>query len=253
MIVYAHRGANRELPENTLEAFRLAIDLGADALETDVHVTRDGAVVVHHDATGARTSNVGVALATLTLADVRRWNLSFGFRAPDGQGLVNATFRVPTFDELLEAFPGVRLNVDIKPDDARAARAVVDVVRRHRAEPRVLLTSFHDRVVTAVRASGYRGETGLARNEVLRLLAAPPGTPRLLLPNGDRAQLPLRMGPVELVRPSFVRRLQRLGYAVDFWVVNDPSDARRAQEAEADGIMTDDPRRIVEAVVRASA
>lgn len=245
MIVYAHRGANRELPENTIEAFRLALELGVDALETDVHLTRDGAVVVHHDATGARTSNVRAPIDSLSLADVRRWNLGFGFRAQSGEGLVNATFRVPTFEELLDTFPGVRLNVDIKPESPAATSAVVDVVRRHRAEERVLLTSFHDSVVAMVREIGYRGETGLARNEVLRLLAAPPGTPRFLLPSGDRAQLPLRMGPVELVRPSFVRRLQRLGYKVDFWVVNDPADAARAREAEADGIMTDDPRRIV--------
>lgn len=244
MILFAHRGANVELPENTIEAFRLALELGAAALETDVHVTRDGAVVVHHDPTGARTANVREPISTLKLADVRRWNLGFGFRAASGEGLVNATFRIPTLDELLEAFPGVRLNVDIKPDAPSAPRAVIDVVRRHGAEGRVLLTSFHDSVVGAVREMGYAGETGLARNEVLRLLAAPPGTPRFLLPRGNRAQLPLRMGPVELVRPSFVRRLQRLGYAVDFWVVNDVADAAVAVDAGADGIMTDDPRLI---------
>ncbi len=133
MIVYAHRGANTELPENTLEAFRLALDLGVDALETDVHLTRDGEVVVHHDPTGLGTASTRAAIADSTLEDVRRWNLGFGFRNPDGTGLVNATYRVPKLSELLEAFPGVRLNIDVKPAHAEAARAVVAEGRRHRA------------------------------------------------------------------------------------------------------------------------
>jgi len=248
MIVYAHRGANTELPENTLDAFRLALDLGVDALETDVHLTRDGEVVVHHDPTGLGTASTRAAIADSTLEDVRRWNLGFGFRNPDGTGLVNATYRVPKLSELLEAFPGVRLNIDVKPAHAEAARAVVAEVRRHRAEERVLLTSFYDHVVRAVRAGGYAGETGLARGEVLRVLAAPAGTPRWALPDGMRAQIPLRFGRLSLARTSLVRRLQGLGYAVDFWVINDGDDAKLARQIGADGVMTDDPRTVVSAL-----
>ncbi len=247
MIVYAHRGASVELPENSLEAFALAIELGADALETDVHVTRDDEVVVHHDATGDRTASVRQSIVDLTLAEVRRWNLGFGFRLPSGEGLVNGTFRVPTLSELLEAFPTTRINVDVKPRASRAAERVLEVVRRHGAEERVLLTSFYDDVLRRIRRT-YRGPTGLARGEVLRVLAAPRGTPRWLLPNGTRVQIPTRAGRLRLDRHAVVSRLQSLGYAVDFWVVNDPAEARSLAASGADGIMTDDPRRVVPAV-----
>jgi glycerophosphoryl diester phosphodiesterase len=252
MIVYAHRGANTELPENTLEAFRLAVELGADALETDVHLTRDGAIVVHHDPTGLRTASTREAIADRTLEDVRRWNLGFGFRNADGTGLVNAVYRVPTLSEFLEAFPDIRVNLDVKPPSTEAARVVIEMVRRHGAEERVLLTSFYDHVVRAVRAAGYKGETGLARAEVLRVLAAPAGTPRWLLPDGVRAQIPLRVGRLSLARETLVRRLQGLGYAVDFWVVNTADDAKLAREVGADGVMTDDPRTVVPAAARAT-
>lgn len=69
--LYAHRGAAVELPENTLEAFRRALDVGANAIETDCHVTRDGHVVLAHDATGARLAGVPRAIADFTLDEVR--------------------------------------------------------------------------------------------------------------------------------------------------------------------------------------
>lgn len=245
MIVYAHRGANVELPENTIEAFRLALELGADAIETDVHATRDDEIVVHHDPTGARTASDPRAIASLLLADVRRWNLGFGFRSRSGDGLVNAAFRVPTFSEVLESFPGLRLNVDVKPRSIPAARRVMAIVAQHRAEDRVLLTSFFDEVVGAIRSLGYRGPTGLARVEAVRALAAPRFTPRWLLPAGARIQIPTHAGRVRLDSRRVVRRLQQLGYAVDFWVVNDAAGAQRAKAAGADGVMTDDPRAVV--------
>ena len=247
MIVYAHRGANVELPENTIEAFRLALDVGADALETDVHATKDDEIVVHHDPTGARTASDPRAIASLTLADVRRWNLAFGFRARSGEGLTNACYRVPTFAEVLESFPSIRLNVDVKPKSLEVARRVMAIVSQHRAEERVLLTSFHDEVIGAIRSLGYRGPTGLARVEAVRALAAPRFTPRWLLPAGSRIQIPTHAGRLRLDSRSVVRRLQQLGYAVDFWVVNDAASAQRAKAAGADGVMTDDPRTVVAA------
>src|SRR5690242_7442718 len=78
-IIYAHRGASFELPENTLEAFGLALDLGADAIETDAHMTRDGRIVLSHDATGAKTAGVPLPIRDLTLSELRQWNVGARF------------------------------------------------------------------------------------------------------------------------------------------------------------------------------
>lgn len=243
VLVYAHRGASAELPENTLEAFLRAIERGADILETDVHCTADGHVVIHHDATGERMSQVSRAVADTPLAEVRKWNAGAGFRQ---NGAGRATFRVPTLEEALDAFPEMRFNIDIK---ARAAiTGTIDAIRNVDAEPSVLLTSFHDDVVQSIRRRGYRGPTGLSRNESLRVLGLPRWAPQRYRPAGDRLQIPVKVGPLRLDRRAQIERFKQLGYAVDYWVVNDPRLACALGEAGADGVMTDDPRVVVPAL-----
>lgn len=245
-IVYGHRGASIELPENTLEAFQRALELGADAIETDVHVTSDGHVVIHHDDTGARMACARRAVAECSLEEVQRWNVGFGFRDRRGAGISDSSYRAPTLEEALAAFGDVRFNIDIKTH--RAVDSVLRVVERAEASDRVLLTSFHDDVTRAIRLLGYRGRTGLARGEALRALALPAWAPRAVRPAGDHIQLPVEISGVRLARPRVIRRLQALGYRVDFWVINDPRLAIATVAAGADGVMTDDPRTIVPAV-----
>jgi glycerophosphoryl diester phosphodiesterase len=230
--IFAHRGASAELPENTMGAFRRAMELGVDALELDVHRTKDGVLVVSHDPDGQRMAGVARRIADCDVDEVRRWNM--------GGGEI-----MPTFEEVLVEFAGVPLNVDLKHD---IAAPTIALVRRLGAEERVLLASFEARTVRRVRALGYRGPTGMARAEVLLALALPALLSRgPLRPRATRAQLPL-----SLARPWIIARMKALGLAVDFWTVDDPDLARRLVALGADGIMTNDPRRIVPAI-RAAA
>ncbi len=249
-LIFGHRGASIELPENTLEAFRRALELGVDVIETDVHLTADGVVVVHHDATGRRMACEAGAVAAQRADEIARWNVGFGFRGRDGYGIPERSFRVPVLSDVLEALPNARFNIDIKPRSG-AAEAVVRLVRQHNAQARVLLTSFYDAVVGRVRQLGYEGETGLSQGEVLRALALPESAPSFLRPKGQRMQIPLAVGPIKLATPALVRRMNSLGYAVDFWVINDPEVAREVARLGPGGIMTDDPARVVPAVAPA--
>jgi len=227
--IYAHRGASAELPENTMAAFRRAMELGVDALELDIHATRDGVLVVCHDPDGRRMSRVAKRLADVTWDEARRW--------PVGDGGEH----MPTFEEVIRAFPSVPLNVDLKRD---IADATVALVRRLDAEERTCLASFEASTLRRVRALGYRGPTGLARAEVAAALAFP-----AVLRRGPwrcrarRAQLPLY-----LARPWIIARMKALGLDVDFWTIDDPDLARRLVALGADGIMTNDPARIVPAL-----
>jgi len=246
-VLFAHRGAAVEVPENTLESFRRAIEVGAGALEMDVHATRDGVVVVAHDADGARMCGVPRALAHEDWTEVSRWDAGHGFtdaaaaRPWAGRGL-----RVPRLAEVLEAFPGTLLNVDLK---APIADEVVALVRAARAEERVCLASFSSATIRRVRALGHRGPTALSRGEVARLLALPAVLQRgLLRPGGAAAQI-----PVALAQPWVVERSRALGLRVDVWTVNDEATARRMLDLGVDGIMTDDPRRLAPFVGAATA
>jgi glycerophosphoryl diester phosphodiesterase len=241
-VLYAHRGAAAELPENTLPSFHRAIEVGATALETDVHLTRDGHVVVSHDPTGARAAGVHRAIRDATLAEVRAWDVGRTFR--ERRGGPPGPFTMPTLEELVAAFPGVPINVDIKQHDAAAAAAVVAVVRRLRAEARVLLTSFDGGTIRSVRRFGYEGPTGLAETEIARLAFLPAAVHGLFPLRGTAAQIPTRVGPFRLDRRALVDRAHALGLEVHYWTINDPAEAERLIQLGADAIMTDDPAAI---------
>jgi glycerophosphoryl diester phosphodiesterase len=250
-LLYAHRGAASERPENTLESFARALELGADALETDLHLTADGHVVAAHDPTLARTAGVPVEIRRATLAELRRCDVGWGFVDRDGaRPFRGRGARVPTLEELLDAFPGVDFNVDVKQRAPSMVAPLLDLLRRKGAEGRALVTSFDGATLRAVRAAGYPGPTGLATADALRLYAAPLALLRAAPPRGSAAQVPVAAGGLRLDTSAFVAKCHALGLRVDYWTVNDPREADRLLGLGADGIMTDDPAAIAPVFAR---
>jgi len=227
--LYAHRGASARAPENTLSAFAAALVDGANALELDVHRTADGHFVVAHDGDGSRLCGTPERIAEISLADLRRWTVA-------GEPL-------PTLAEVLEAFPEVPLSIDLKPDDATAVGPLLELLTAHGGEGRVTVASFHDRLVWRARRLGWAGRTALTRGEVAALRLAPLALARRLV-RGQAAQVPLRSGVVRLDRRFFLERCGKLGIRADYWVVNDPAEARTLLAAGATGVMSDDPARL---------
>ncbi|MBK9036651.1 MAG: glycerophosphodiester phosphodiesterase [Myxococcales bacterium] len=247
--LYAHRGCPAELPENTLPAFQRAVDLGVDALELDVHLTRDGHPLVSHDPDAQRMSGRAARWTDLDLREAQALDVGHGFVAADGsRPHADRGFRAPTLDELLATFPTVRLNVDVKQWLPPMVRPLLALLRQRKAEDRVTLASFRARTLIAVRRGGYGGETALAQTEVAALLALPRRVIRALPFVGSAAQVPLRAGPVRFDRRGFIDRCHQLGLRVDFWTVDDPAEARRLIALGADGVMTDDPARMTAAL-----
>jgi glycerophosphoryl diester phosphodiesterase len=244
--IYAHRGAPAECPENTMVSFRRALEIGVDALELDVHTTRDGVIVVSHDPDAARMGGVAARWRDLDLAEAQRIDLGKGYLAADGsRPFAGRGVVIPTFEELLVEFPGVRLNVDLKQETPSIVEPVLALLRRLRAEDRVTLASFSARTMVAVRRRGYGGETGLAQAEVAALLASPRRLWRALPFTGTAAQLPVAVGPIRLDGAGFIAKCHDLGLRVDYWTIDDPVVARELIARGADGIMTDDPARLV--------
>jgi len=237
-VVYGHRGAPAERPENTLEGFACALEAGADALETDVHLTSDGAVVIAHDDTGERCCREPARVDATPLAALRRWNA--GATHPRARG----EHRVPTLAEALDAFPTAFFNIDVKPRDGGAAAAVVRVVRERAAGERVRLTSFFSSNVRAVRALGH-ANTGLGLSEVVLLRALPLAVLERLAPRGNAAQIPTHQGPLRLDGAGFIAKCHAVGVRVDYWTIDDPAEAARLFALGADGVVTNDPRAIV--------
>lgn len=236
----AHRGGAALAPENTLEAFRNALESWrADILEMDVRLTRDGEVVVLHDETVDRTTDGTGAVADLPLARIRA--LDAGFRFEDasganpfrGRGLV-----VPLFEEVLEAFPEARLNVEAK--EPRVAAPLAEIVRRHGASERVLLAAEYERSRRSAR--GYPGPWGASRHHVfwLWLLHRVPGG-RIYTPGADILQVPETWKGRRIVTPGLVRAAHRRNIPVHVWTVDREDDMRRLLSWGVDGIQTDRP------------
>jgi glycerophosphoryl diester phosphodiesterase len=240
--VVAHRGYAAHAPENTLEALRRAVIAGADALEIDVQLTRDGHVVLFHDLTVDRTTNGRGAVAALTLAELRRLDAGYRFSADGGRsfpwrarGVV-----VPTLGEVLEEFAHMPLIIELKT--VPAAPVARRLLERHAAASRTLVGSFFDRALAVFRGSGFAHAA--SRAEVVRLYA------RAALP-GAPARLPyhaLCIPPVFRGLPVPVMRLARLaraaGVRTHVWTVDEPGRARRYWEGDVNAIITNDPARI---------
>jgi glycerophosphoryl diester phosphodiesterase len=239
----AHRGASARAPENTLEAFRLAVASGAGGLELDVHLTRDGYVVVIHDPTLGRTTDRTGAVAAMTLDELRRADAGYSFN-PDhtfpyrGHGL-----RIPTLAEVLREFPGVAVNIDMKADRTGIEAAVLKVLREFGAEERALVVSSRLGAVRRFRRlSGGRISTGASRWETgIFFLLANLRLERLLRPAYDALQVPLSHRGIPLVTRRFIEAAHASNVRVDAWTINESDEMRRLLDLGVDVIMTDRP------------
>lgn len=241
--LFGHRGASGEEPENTLPAFAAALAAGADRLELDVHRTRDGEIVVLHDPTVDRTTDGEGPVAALTFAELSRLDAGHRFVAADGrpsrrgQGL-----RVPRLVEVLEAFPGVPLNIEIKADDDEAIQGTLAALDRFEARPRALLAAEHRALLARIRAAAPEALTGFAAEEVLDFVfrGGEPG----YRPPGAALQVPPSHEGVQVVTAPFVERAHALGVEVHAWVINDEAEAEALLALGVDGLMSDFPGRI---------
>jgi glycerophosphoryl diester phosphodiesterase len=246
-LLYAHRGANREFPENGVEAIRRALVLGADVIELDIRATRDGVFVASHDPTGERCAGVLRRIVDCDWTEVCGWDAGWGFA--DAQGhhpFRGQRLRIARFEELLEGFATTPFNVDVKDATPRQVEHLAASIRALSAEDRVLLTSFSRRTISAIERSKYSGPIGLSRFDVARLLLAPEWLSRELSFVGSRVQVPVNSGVIDLSQPAFIDKCHRLGMAVDYWVINDRRLAATLLDRGADGIVTDDPGAIAQ-------
>jgi len=238
--LYAHRGAAAERPENTMPAFERAVEIGVDAIEMDVHLTRDDQLIVAHDDTAARMAGVHAAWTALDFAQARRLDAGWGFIASDGtRPFAGKAITAPSFSDVLDAVPDMRINVDIKGE--RAVAIMLDLIRSKRADDRVTLASFRLRTLVSARRRGYGGETALSQGEVATLFGLPAMLWRQLPFTGTAAQVPVHAGRLRFDRASFIAKCHSIGLRVDFWTIDDRAEAARLLELGADGIMTNDP------------
>jgi glycerophosphoryl diester phosphodiesterase len=238
-MLYAHRGASKRAPENTLEAFRVALEHGATAIETDAWMTRDRVIVLSHDGTGERMANEPASIEGSSLSEVQAWDVSVGFEGRR-EGLPKEARQIPTLVDALTAFPDVVFNIDAKAGVAML-EPLIQTVRAVKAEERVRLASFSSIVLHRARDLGWRGPMGLGQEEVGALVTLPEKALSFRSWKGRAAQVPRWVGPMPIVTRRFVERCHRLHIEVHVWTVNEEQEARDLLDLGVDGLMSDAP------------
>jgi glycerophosphoryl diester phosphodiesterase len=250
ILVHGHRGARAVRPENTLPAFEYAIRAGVDALELDLAVTKDNVLVVSHDpalhapvCTGPRD---GTVIHELTLSEVRRWdcgarkNPAFPKQEP-----VPGT-RIPTLDEVfaLADRGSFDYNVETKsfpdqpqltPPPLEFSRMLLETIRKHKLEKRVIVQSFDFRTLVAMKKLAPE----------IRLSALTENDPRDFVTIAREAQANIISPQFSLVTPEKVRRAHQAGLQVVPWTANTPEQWAPLIEAKVDAIISDDPKELI--------
>jgi glycerophosphoryl diester phosphodiesterase len=250
-LVFAHRGGAGLAPENTMAAFKNGLALGADGLELDVRLSRDGAVVVHHDTTLDRTTNLTGPVARFTADELSRADAGFRFaQGREGrEGRENCG--IPTLSAVLARFPDARIIVELKENTRELAHAVVSAIRRAGAEERVCLGSFGGKVLRAAREAAPEIATSASREEVRWAVYRSWCRWSVRGARYGGYQVPEVAGTTRVVSCRFVRDAHRAGLGVQVWTVDEPSDARRLLAWGVDALITDRPDLIIP-VVRAA-
>jgi glycerophosphoryl diester phosphodiesterase len=261
-IVYAHRGGAKLRPENTLLAFDHGLSLGADGLEFDVRLSRDGVVVVHHDTTLDRTTNGRGPLAALTADELARLDAGHYFAAPARPTHLTHPAHpehpyrgraggVPRLEDVLRRYPSIPLIIELKVNQPELAHRTIDAVRAAKAVDRVALGSFGTRVLRAARAYEPAIRTGSSREETRLALYRSWVRWPVRRPPYQEYQVPEVSDTTRVVSPRFVRYAHDAGLHVKVWTVDDADDMRRLLSWGVDALISDRPDIAVEVVVKA--
>jgi len=250
---FAHRGGSGAFPENTLLAFRSALELGVNCIETDVHLSRDGHLVCFHDDLLDRTTNATGPLRNLNLAELRQLDAAHHFQEADGVYAHRGTgLKVPTFAELCDLPGDFVINIDMKSPEPELPGKLLEAIMTRGLQDRVIVASEeYSRLAKFRRLVKKRcGEdstvltSASSREAYLALtfskLRIPWPVPYCAL------QLPPVSGRLEVVTRRLVDWAHSAGVQVHVWTIDEPDEMRRLAELGIDGLMTDEPQLLCE-------
>ena len=242
--VVAHRGDSAHYPENTLLAFTSAVSMQVDVIETDVHLSKDGEVVIWHDPTLDRNTDGSGRIEDHTLAELKGYDAGYTFTLDEGKTFPfrGKNIQLCTLVEALDCCPDQRFNVDLKTKSPQIVKAFIDIVRSHNAYNRIVAASFHLSNLKLLRELDPMIQTSITTVEVLPLLAR---QKLHMLPKNLKTkvifQVPVRQWGVEVVTPSFVKMMHDRDAIIQVWTINEEEEMERLYRMGVDSVMTDKP------------
>ena len=206
--VIAHRGDSKNYPENTLPAFLSAVSMGIDVIETDVHLSKDGVLVIWHDPTLERNTDGKGTIESHTYEELLRYDAGYTFTKDGGKSYPFRAkgVRLCTLDEALKACPDERFNIDLKSKNIAIVDEFINVIRSNKAEERVVCASFHYENLRLMRQKAPEITTSITTKEVIPLVIR---QKLHILPKSFKRkiifQIPVSQAGLRIVTPSFVK------------------------------------------------
>jgi len=246
-LVIAHQGGDGIWPGDTVYAFENAVEIGADVLEMDAHITKDSQIVLMHDERVDRTTDGAGLIEELTLAELKQFDAAYQW-SNDG----NRTFpfrgrgiQVPTLEELFQKFPQMRYVIEIKLTKNPIDKPLCDLIRKYNLQNKVVIASFHDEAMQNFRKTCPEVATSASRGEVTRfVLLGKAFLSGLVAPQYQSIQPPYDPSEsmnIPIMTRLFIREAHAKNVAVEPWTVDAPALMKQYIEWGVDGIMTDRP------------
>ena len=251
-LVIAHQGGDGIQPGDTMVAFEHAVQIGADVLEMDAHITRDGRIVLMHDEKVDRTTDGTGLIENMTLEELMQldaayqWSTDGGKTFPyRGQGI-----QVPTLEELFQKFPDMRYVIEIKLTQNPIDKPLCDLIYKYNMQDQVAIASFHDEAMQRFRTTCPEVATSASRGEVTKfVLFGKIFLSGLITPQYEFIQPPYdpeESMNIPIMTKRFIREAHARNIAVEPWTVDDPGLMKQYIEWGVDGIMTDRPDLMLE-------
>jgi glycerophosphoryl diester phosphodiesterase len=250
-LVIAHRGGAGLAPENTIRAFKLSEQLGVDAVELDVRMTKDEQIVVIHDEKIDRTTNGTGYVSDYTLAELKRFDAGYRLKLEGGgYPFRNKGISIPTLEEVFQQITNTNLVIELKDSNPKVEKKVAKLIKDYNLKKRVIVGSFNDNSLKRF-ANRTKGKvpigTGI-RTLKYYIFLHKVHLDRLYPLNRHAVQIPVKVGSVNLATKRFVETLRERKIAIHYWTINDVDTMKKLIDINVDGIITDYPNKLLKIV-----
>ena len=240
----AHRGGALEAPENTIYAFKKAVESGADWFEMDIRLSSDGVLLLCHDPVLERTTDGSGEVSGKRWEELKRLDAAYNWN-PESlpvPPLRGSGITMPSLEEIFERFPSTPVILEIKPNNPRLIELLGRLIEKYDRWDRTIAASFHHGLIRRFRKMFPAGLSSAGRFEIgVLYFFQMAGLGGLIKTPAYAIQIPEKFGPFKLLSRGMIRTMHKRGVGLHVWTVNTESDMRRMIDMGIDGILTDRP------------
>ena len=251
--IIAHQGASLDLPPNTIEAFQLALDHGADIIELDIWRSMDGVWVVIHDRNLLRITGVNKDITQMSFDEIQSLDAAYNFSDSSGNYLYrDKGYKIPSLEEVFKTFKNEKINIEIKDNRKLGLSDLVELIKKYQMQQKTLFVSFYYSVIKEFRkVSKNEIATAASKSDIMRMIYFGK-LPWYKIPF-NAFQMPFYSKKVErygLKKSDWIDRMQSKGLEVHYWTVDNYKDMKKAFSIGASGVITNRPKVAYELLVQ---